>query len=88
MDNKRILSIIGLVLTFFACLAIGFVLPIGEQKSDTLFASNTGGGGGGGALFEEPQRSPSLRNPRMRPAPQRKSRQRPNRPQRLRKARG
>lgn len=51
MDNKRILSIIGLVLTFFACLAIGFVLPIGEQKSDTLFASNTGGGGGGGALF-------------------------------------
>lgn len=53
MDNKRILSIIGLVLTFFACLAIGFILPIGEQKGDTLFASNTGGGGGGGggALF-------------------------------------
>lgn len=48
MDNKRILCIIGLVLTFFACLAIGVVLPIGEKKSNTLFASNTGGGGGGG----------------------------------------
>lgn len=48
MDNKKILCIIGLVLTFFVCMAIGFVIPIGEKKSDTLFASNVGGGGGGG----------------------------------------
>lgn len=48
MDNKRILSIVGLVLTFFACAAIGYFIPIGERSASTLFASATGGGGGGG----------------------------------------
>lgn len=48
MDNKRILSIVGLVLTFFACAAIGYFIPIGERSASTLFASGTGGGGGGG----------------------------------------
>ena len=47
MDNKRILSIVGLVLTFFACAAIGYFIPIGERSASTLFASATGGGGGG-----------------------------------------
>lgn len=48
MDNKRILSIVGLVLTFFACMAVGYFIPIGERSASTLFASGTGGGGGGG----------------------------------------
>lgn len=55
MDSKKILSLLGLTVIFFVCLAIGYLIPIEGTGGTTLFSTSSSGQGGGdaGALFSQ-----------------------------------